>query len=125
MSETNWYRFDMDDGSARFVELPKDFTISEVKQAVDNHMSVLVLRQVLPIVGQGEGGRPGVGFIPRDKTMPWINMCLKDEEYINFGKIVGFGVINQQDNMWQMVRETALGETGLITPQKQGLIMPS
>jgi len=125
MSETNWYRLDMDDGSSRFVELPKKFTISEVKQAVDNSMSVPVLRQVLPIVGQGEGGRPGVGFIPRDKTMPWIAMCIKDNEYINFGKIISFGVIDQQDNMWQIVRETALGEAGIITPRKSGLVIPS
>lgn len=125
MSETNWYRFDMDDGSSRFVELSEDLTVEHVFQAVSANVPVKVLRQVLPIIGQGEGGKPGVGFVPREKTMPWIQMCKKGTEYLNFGKIVAFAVIDQQDNMWQMVREVALGETGIMTPQKQGLIMPS
>lgn len=125
MSETNWYRLDLDDGSSRFVETSGEFKIKHVAEAILNNWVVKVGRQVLPIVGAGEGGKPGVGFVPRDKVMPWLNMCIKDEEYLNFGKVVGFGVINQRDNMWQMVRESALGETGIITPPKQGLVMPN
>ena len=70
-----------------------------------------------------EQGRTGISFASTEKFSPLVSGCVKDTEHVNLGRVVGFAQVDTTSEMWQSVRESALGEAGIVTPRK-GLVIP-
>ena len=121
MSEATWYRLEFDGTGERFVEIEMD--VDELMEAISRSAVVRALRQVVAVPMRSEEGSVRVAFAPIDKMSPLVGGCHRDTEHVNLGRIVGFAKVDTTSEMWQAVRESALGEAAIIAPPK-GIVTP-
>ncbi len=117
----NWFRIDLKSGGARFIETNLEF--KDFMSLVVERRLIPVRRQVLPIPIQN-GQNNQLTFAVMDKVNPLMSSCKPDTNYIVSTDIVGFGEVDTDTDLWKVVRESALGEVVIATPD-QGLIIPS
>jgi len=121
MADATWYRLEFDGTGERFVEVELD--ADEVKDAIQRSAVVQALRQVIAVPVRDDQGRTGISFASIEKFSPLVSGCVKDTEHVNLGRVVGFAQVDTTSKMWQSVKESALGEPGIVTPP-QGLVIP-
>ncbi len=116
----NWYRIDFSVGESRFIEV--DHNLINFERFVSEGYCVKVARQVLCIPVQAKPKEVSINFATLDQLSPPVASCLPDNEYINLKKIVGFGVVDTDSDLWEHVRKTALKEAVIDTPGKNLII---
>ncbi len=116
----NWFRIDLKSGGARFIETELDFDIFEA--TVLRQGFIPVQRQVVPVPIQN-GQNNQLTFATMDKVNPLMSSCKSDTNYIVSSDIVGFGEVDTDSDLWKVVRQSALGEAVIATPDK-GVILP-
>ncbi len=122
MSDTTWYRLELEGTGERFVET--NMGIDDFKAGVAEGRIIEVLRQVIALPMRDDQGRTGISFVTIEKFSPLVGGCKPGTEHVNLGRAIGFAEVDTDSEMWQAVRENALSESGIVTPKK-GIVVPN
>lgn len=122
MSDTTWYRVELEGTGERFVET--DMGLDEFKSAVVEGRIIEVPRQVIALPMRDDQGRTGISFVTIEKFSPLVGGCKPGTEHVNLARVIGFAEVDMDSDMWQAVRENALAEPGIVTPKK-GIVVPN
>ncbi len=113
-----WYRVDLTGGGSRFVEI--NLEPNAFHTAIERGDLILVHKQVMMIqVAENQ-----MTFVTLDKLSPLLKTCKADSEFLNTKHIICYGLVDTNTDIWKSVRQGALGESPIVTPN-QGLITPS
>lgn len=121
MSDTIWYRVELEGTGERFIET--EMGLDEFKSAVVDGRIIEAPRQVIALPMRDDQGRTGISFVTIEKFSPLVAGCKPGTEHVNLARVIGFAEVDTDSDMWQAVRENALGESGIVTPKK-GIVIP-
>jgi len=121
MSDTLWYRVELEGTGERFIET--DLGLDDFKASVADGRVISVLRQVIALPMRDDSGRTGISFVTIEKFSPLVGGCKSGTEYVNLAHVIGFAEVDMESDMWQAVCENALSESGIVTPKK-GIVIP-
>ena len=118
---TTWFRVEMDGSGERFAEF--ELSAEAFEAAVKEGAIVRPLRQVIAIPMRTEDGKTSISFAPVEKFSPLVAGCLPETERLNLSRVATFAQVDVDSEMWQYVREGALGEQVIVTPHP-GIVTP-
>ena len=121
MADTTWFRVELDGSGERFAEF--EMSPEEFEAAVEKGAIVRPLRQVIAIPMRTDDGKTSISFAPVEKFSPLVAGCIPETERLSLGRVATFAQVDTSSEMWQYVKEGALGEPGIVTPHR-GIVTP-
>ena len=121
MADMTWFWVELSGCGDRLIETALDY--DGFSKAVRGGDVIRPGRQVVALGGRSQDGRISVTFRTLDTTSPLLSGCKTDSGSLNLGHVVSFAEIDKGSEMWAAVKEMALGEPAILTPQR-GIVAP-